>query len=125
MDTSSKRDSPRTLAGGRGERLLPLTLSRPKPAISFAGSARIIDFTLANCLRSNIRDVALLTQYQHEELGTYVQFHAGIQIEHDRKYYMVSPNGIVVVSKTPKMSRPFPVRFKSCELGPSAQHSPR
>ena len=56
------------LAGGRGERLHPLTVARPKPAVSFGGSFRIIDFTLLNCLHSGLDRVSLLTQYRHEEL---------------------------------------------------------
>ena len=61
------------LAGGQGERLLPLTANRPKPAIPFGGSSRIIDFTLSNCLNSKIAQVALLTQYRHDELQRYVR----------------------------------------------------
>jgi glucose-1-phosphate adenylyltransferase len=52
------------LAGGRGERLSVLTEERAKPAIPFAGKYRIIDFTLSNCVNSQIRHVAILTQYQ-------------------------------------------------------------
>ena len=61
------------LAGGRGERLHPLTVSRPKPAVSFGGIFRIIDFTLLNCLYSGLHRVSLLTQYKHEELHRYVR----------------------------------------------------
>jgi glucose-1-phosphate adenylyltransferase len=61
------------LAGGQGERLLPLTRNRPKPAIPFGGVFRIIDFTLSNCLHSKLEHVALLTQYRHEELNSYVR----------------------------------------------------
>ena len=43
------------LAGGRGERLEPLTRDRAKPAVPFGGTYRIIDFTLSNCLNSGIR----------------------------------------------------------------------
>jgi glucose-1-phosphate adenylyltransferase len=60
------------LAGGQGERLHPLTIARPKPAVSFGGMFRIIDFTLSNCLHSGLRQVSLLTQYQHEELHRYI-----------------------------------------------------
>src|SRR2546428_5304438 len=42
------------LAGGRGERLYPLTAFRPKPAIPFGGVFRIVDFTLSNCLNSKL-----------------------------------------------------------------------
>ena len=61
------------LAGGQGERLQPLTISRPKPAISFGGVFRIIDFTLLNCLSSGLRRVSLVTQYRYEELHRYIR----------------------------------------------------
>ncbi|HWC50866.1 MAG TPA: sugar phosphate nucleotidyltransferase, partial [Nitrospira sp.] len=48
------------LAGGRGERLHPLTEHRAKPAVPFGGKYRIIDFTLSNCLNSGLRKVAVL-----------------------------------------------------------------
>jgi glucose-1-phosphate adenylyltransferase len=53
------------LAGGRGERLLPLTERRAKPVMPFAGR-RLIDFTLENCQRSALRDVVVLTQHLAE-----------------------------------------------------------
>ena len=52
------------LAGGKGERLHPLTLHRAKPAVPFGGIYRIIDFTLSNCVNSDIRKIAVLTQYK-------------------------------------------------------------
>jgi glucose-1-phosphate adenylyltransferase len=61
------------MAGGQGERLYPLTASRPKPAVPFGGVFRIVDFTLSNCLNSGLSRVSLLTQYKHEELQTYLQ----------------------------------------------------
>ena len=61
------------LAGGQGERLHPLTVSRPKPAVSFGGAFRIIDFTLFNCLHSGLSRVSLLTQYKYEELHRYIR----------------------------------------------------
>jgi glucose-1-phosphate adenylyltransferase len=61
------------LAGGQGERLQPLTISRPKPLVSFGGMFRILDFTLSNCLHSGLQDVSILTQYQHEELHRYIR----------------------------------------------------
>ena len=74
------RDAPATrrthafiLAGGQGERLQPLTMARPKPAVSFGGMFRIIDFTLSNCLHSGVNRVSVLTQYKHEELHRYVR----------------------------------------------------
>lgn len=56
------------LAGGRGERLGPLTDWRTKPAVPFGGKFRIIDFTLSNCLHSGIRKVCILTQYKSHSL---------------------------------------------------------
>ena len=61
------------LAGGQGERLQPLTALRPKPAVSFGGMFRIIDFTLANCMHSGLPNVLLLTQYRHDELHRYIR----------------------------------------------------
>jgi glucose-1-phosphate adenylyltransferase len=61
------------MAGGQGQRLYPLTVSRPKPAIPFGGVFRIVDFTLSNCLNSGISRVSVLTQYKHEELQHYIQ----------------------------------------------------
>ena len=61
------------LAGGQGDRLHPLTVSRPKPAVSFGGMFRIIDFTLSNCFYSGLRHVSLVTQYRYEDLHRYVR----------------------------------------------------
>jgi len=52
------------LAGGRGERLDPLTRDRTKPAVPFGGIYRIIDFTLSNCINSGLRCIYVLTQYK-------------------------------------------------------------
>ncbi len=52
------------LAGGRGERLDPLTRDRTKPAVPFGGIYRIIDFTLSNCINSGLRRIYVLTQYK-------------------------------------------------------------
>jgi glucose-1-phosphate adenylyltransferase len=56
------------LAGGEGTRLTTLTAKRAKPAVPFAGKYRIIDFTLSNCVNSNIFDVLVLTQYRPHSL---------------------------------------------------------
>ncbi len=60
------------LAGGKGERLYPLTQDRAKPAVPFGGIYRIIDFTLSNCLNSGIRRVYLLTQYKSLSLNRHI-----------------------------------------------------
>ncbi|MCA9398156.1 MAG: glucose-1-phosphate adenylyltransferase [Candidatus Omnitrophica bacterium] len=52
------------LAGGRGERLDPLTRDRTKPAVPFGGIFRIIDFTMSNCVNSGLRRIYILTQYK-------------------------------------------------------------
>jgi glucose-1-phosphate adenylyltransferase len=67
------RTSAFILAGGEGERLHPLTESRPKPTVSFGGNFRIIDFTLLNCLHSGLSRVSLLTQYRYEQLHRYIR----------------------------------------------------
>jgi glucose-1-phosphate adenylyltransferase len=51
------------MAGGKGERLFPLTRDKAKPSITFGSLYRIIDFTLSNCLNSGIRRIYVLTQY--------------------------------------------------------------
>jgi len=56
------------LAGGRGSRLGPLTDWRTKPAVPFAGKFRIVDFTLSNCVNSDIRKACVLTQYKSHSL---------------------------------------------------------
>src|SRR3990172_12217810 len=61
------------LAGGKGARLFPLTQHRAKPAVPFGGQYRIIDFTLSNCLNSNIRKIAVLTQYKSYSLDRHLR----------------------------------------------------
>jgi glucose-1-phosphate adenylyltransferase len=56
------------LAGGKGERLFPLTKKRAKPAVPFGGKFRIIDFTLSNCVNSQFRKIAVVTQYKSASL---------------------------------------------------------
>ena len=60
------------LAGGEGTRLVTLTAKRAKPAVPFAGKYRIIDFTLSNCVNSNIFDVLILTQYRPHSLNDHI-----------------------------------------------------
>ncbi len=61
------------LAGGRGERLYPLTRDRAKPAVPFGAIYRIIDFTLSNCLHSGVRRIYALTQYKSTSLHRHIQ----------------------------------------------------
>lgn len=60
------------LAGGRGSRLHDLTNKVAKPAVSYGGKYRIIDFPLSNCANSGIDVVGVLTQYESVELNSYV-----------------------------------------------------
>ena len=61
------------LAGGRGERLHPLTDQRAKPAVPFGGKYRIIDFTLSNCINSGLRNVTILIQYKSHSLDRHIR----------------------------------------------------
>ncbi len=67
------------LAGGQGSRLGVLTANMAKPAVSFGGKYRIIDFPLSNCINSGVDTVGVLTQYQPLRLNS----HIGIGIPWD------------------------------------------
>jgi glucose-1-phosphate adenylyltransferase len=60
------------LAGGEGERLSILSSLRAKPAVPFGGKYRIIDFTLSNCVNSDIDNVVVLTQYNPRSLNDHI-----------------------------------------------------
>jgi glucose-1-phosphate adenylyltransferase len=68
------------LAGGKGERLFPLTAMRSKPAVPFGGRYRIVDFVLSNLVNSHIYSIYLLVQYKSQSL-----------IEHIRQNWILSP----------------------------------
>jgi len=68
------------LAGGKGERLFPLTAVRSKPSVPFGGRYRIVDFVLSNLINSHIYSIYLLVQYKSQSL-----------IEHVRKNWVMSP----------------------------------
>ena len=61
------------LAGGRGSRLHHLTDWRAKPAVPFAGTLKIVDFPLSNCVNSGIRRIAVLTQYKAQSLIRHIE----------------------------------------------------
>src|SRR5262249_6633861 len=61
------------LAGGVGERLHPLTQDAAKPAVPFGGGYRIIDFTLPNCINSDVRRIFILTQYKSLDLTRHIR----------------------------------------------------
>lgn len=61
------------LAGGKGERLRPLTRDRAKPAVPFGGIYRIVDFSLSNAMNSGLRRVFVLTQYKSISLTRHLR----------------------------------------------------
>lgn len=72
------------LAGGEGSRLGVLTAKRTKPAVPFAGKYRIIDFTLSNCVNSDIFDVMILVQYRPHSLIEHIG--SGVPWDLDRNF---------------------------------------
>src|SRR5262249_33375875 len=60
------------LAGGRGERLHPLTQRRAKPVVPFGGGFRMIDFSLSNCLNSRLPRTYVITQDKYESLDRHL-----------------------------------------------------
>ncbi len=60
------------LAGGQGKRMDILCRVRPKPALSFAGGFRVIDFSLSNCVHSGVGGIAVLTDYQRSHMAEYL-----------------------------------------------------
>ncbi len=69
----ARRTVAMVLAGGRGNRLAQLTDRRAKPAVSFGGMFRIIDFTLSNCVNSGIRRIGVCSQYRAQSLIRHLQ----------------------------------------------------
>ncbi len=61
------------LAGGKGERLYPLTRDRAKPSVPFGGTYRIIDFTLSNAINSGLRKIYVLIQYKSYSLQRHIR----------------------------------------------------
>ena len=61
------------MAGGEGKRLRPLTAEHCKPAVSFGGRYRIVDFVLSNLINSYIHAIYLLVQYKAQSLIEYVR----------------------------------------------------
>jgi glucose-1-phosphate adenylyltransferase len=61
------------MAGGKGERLYPLTRDRAKPAVPFGGIYRIIDFPLSNCINSGVRKIHILIQYKSMSLDRHLR----------------------------------------------------
>ena len=101
MTDPLKKLSTIIMAGGKGERLFPLTRDKAKPVITFGGIYRILDFTLSNCLNSGIRRIYVLSQYgsfsldqhlrqawdiMHPDLGEYIYSMPPQQIMVNRWY---------------------------------------
>ncbi|MEW6584188.1 MAG: glucose-1-phosphate adenylyltransferase [Nitrospirota bacterium] len=63
------------LAGGKGERLFPLTAFRSKPSVPFGGRYRIVDFVLSNLVNSHIYSIYLLVQYKSQSLIEHLRMH--------------------------------------------------
>lgn len=72
------------LAGGQGSRLGVLTANMAKPAVSFGGKYRIIDFPLSNCINSGVDTVGVLTQYRPLRLNSHIGI--GIPWDLDRNF---------------------------------------
>jgi glucose-1-phosphate adenylyltransferase len=60
------------MAGGKGERLYPLTRDRTKPAVPFGGKYRLIDFVLSNLINSQIHSIYVLTQFKSQSLTEHI-----------------------------------------------------
>jgi glucose-1-phosphate adenylyltransferase len=61
------------MAGGKGERLMPLTRDRSKPAIAFGGIYLLIDLTLSNCINSGVYKIIVLPQYKSQTLMQHLE----------------------------------------------------
>jgi glucose-1-phosphate adenylyltransferase len=61
------------MAGGRGKRLMPLTLDRAKPAVPFGGIYRLIDLSLSNCINSGLYKIIILPQYKSQSLTDHLE----------------------------------------------------
>jgi glucose-1-phosphate adenylyltransferase len=79
------------LAGGRGERLHPLTRERSKPAVPFGGKYRIIDFVLSNFINSSIFSVYVLVQYKSQSLIDHLRHAWRASGVHDDHFILVVP----------------------------------
>ncbi|WP_020675494.1 glucose-1-phosphate adenylyltransferase [Geopsychrobacter electrodiphilus] len=73
MDGVGRNTIAMVLAGGKGERLSPLTLRRAKPSVAFGGKYKIIDFVLSNLFNSGIKKVYILTQYRAYSLNKHIR----------------------------------------------------
>ncbi len=86
------------LAGGQGSRLGVLTATKAKPAVSFGGKYRVIDFPMSNCINSGVDTVGVMTQYQPLRLNQHIGI--GIPWDLDRK-----SGGVTILSPHMKGER--------------------
>jgi glucose-1-phosphate adenylyltransferase len=79
------------MAGGRGERLFPLTFERSKPSVPFGGRYRIVDYVLSNLINSQIFSIYLLVQYKSQSLIEYVRENWGLSAVMSDHFVTVVP----------------------------------
>jgi len=90
------------LAGGKGERLGSLTSQRAKPAVSFAGRFRMIDFVLSNCLHSGLSKIIVPTQYRSLSLTDHLdEWKRSFIIERGEALKTVQPQGRTTMELEP------------------------
>ncbi|HDH53285.1 MAG TPA: glucose-1-phosphate adenylyltransferase [Nitrospirae bacterium] len=79
------------MAGGKGERLFPLTFERSKPSVPFGGRYRIVDFVLSNLINSQIFSIYLLVQYKSQSLIEHVRENWGLSAVISNHFVTVVP----------------------------------
>ena len=87
------------MAGGKGERLMPLTRNRSKPAIPFGGIYLLIDLTLSNCINSGIYKIIVLPQYKSQNLMQHLENGWNIFSSPLGHYLKISPPQMMVGEK--------------------------
>ena len=90
-DNVEKNTIAMVLAGGRGERLGPLTARRAEPSVSFGGKYKLIDFALSNLFNSGIKKVYILTQYRAYSLNKHIRESWGKWTGLGEFYVAISP----------------------------------
>lgn len=91
VDNVGRNTIAMVLAGGKGERLSPLTLRRAKPSVAFGGKYKIIDFVLSNLFNSGIKKVYILTQYRAYSLNKHIRESWGKWTGLGEFYVAISP----------------------------------
>lgn len=91
MDIVGRNTIAMVLAGGKGERLSPLTERRAKPSVAFGGKYKIIDFVLSNLFNSGIKKVYILTQYRAYSLNKHIRESWGKWTGLGEFYVAISP----------------------------------